>query len=189
MTTARGPLRIVLIGSECTGKTDLTEWLAAALGVPFSPEFAREHAEAVGSSAALTANDVAPIAVGQRAGEDRAIAAAVAAGAPLVLHDTDLLSTVVYATHYYGAEAVPAWLHAAVAERAPDLYLLCDIDVAWHGDPVRDSTADRQCVRQAFVTALGRQGAPVVAVRGDRVARREVARRTIERVVAAERGG
>ena len=102
------PLRVVLVGSECTGKTDLAEWLAAELRVPMSAEYAREYAMMRGGGAALTAADVESIARGQLDAEEAAIAAAVDCGAPLVVHDTDLLSTMVYATEYYGIGAVPA---------------------------------------------------------------------------------
>ena len=37
------PLRIVITGSECTGKTALTHALAGKFGMPFSTEGAREY--------------------------------------------------------------------------------------------------------------------------------------------------
>jgi nicotinamide riboside kinase len=182
--SGRAPLRVVLVGSESTGKTELAEWLAAELRVPMSAEYAREYAALRGGSAALTPDDVAPIASGQLDGEEAAIAAAVGRDAPIVVHDTDLLSTLVYATEYYGVGAVPAWLPEAVVERVPDLYLLCDIDVPWHGDPVRDDTRERQVVQAAFAAALALVDAPVVPVRGSRAVRREIVRRAVEAEVA-----
>lgn len=177
--SARAPLRVVLVGSECTGKTDLAEWLAAELRVPMSAEYAREYAMMRGGGAALTAADVESIARGQLDAEEAAIAAAVDCGAPLVVHDTDLLSTMVYATEYYGIGAVPAWLPETVVERAPDVYLLCDIDVPWHGDPVRDDTRERHAVQAAFEAALVKMDVPVVRVRGNRAARRGIVRSAV----------
>ena len=63
------------------------------LGATWVREYARQYAE---THLPLTAADVEPIARGQIAGED-------AARGPLVILDTDLISTVVYARHYYGA--------------------------------------------------------------------------------------
>ncbi|MDL1950906.1 ATP-binding protein, partial [Acidobacteria bacterium ACD] len=124
------PRRVVLTGSECTGKTFLARTLAGRLGVPFVPEFVRLYAEEKG--APLDASDVEPVARGQMAAED-----AVAAGpAGLVVLDTDLLSTVVYARHYYGA--CPRWVEEAAFSRLGDLYLLCHPDVPWLPDGVRD---------------------------------------------------
>lgn len=178
--SAPQPLRVVLVGSESTGKTELAEWLASTLQVPMSAEYAREYAAAHGGGIALTPQDVDPIARGQLAGEERAIAAAVQAGALLVVHDTDLLSTLVYAGEYYGPEAVPGWLPALVRERQPGLYLLCDIDVPWHGDPVRDDTRSRQLVQAAFEAAIGRVDVPVARVRGGRDVRRAIVRAAVD---------
>ena len=177
------PLRVVLIGSECTGKTELAEWLAAELRVPRSVEYAREYAEAVGGDTALTAADVEPIALGQRAAEDAAIAAATAGGDALVVHDTDLLSTSVYATEYYGAGSVPGWVRALLPERRPSLYLLCDIDVPWQDDVVRDPACDRGTMQEAFASAVRAAGVPVVPVRGDRGMRRATTRGAVERLL------
>lgn len=170
-----GLARIVVIGSESTGKTDLTTWLAEAIGVPWSAEYAREYAVARGGGALLTAADVDPIARGQLALERAAAEAARAAAAPLVLHDTDLLSTAVYAEAYYGPDAVPEWVRHAALVRQADLYLFCDIDVPWHSDPVRDATADRAAMQDQFERALAARRVPVVRIGGSVEARREAA--------------
>ena len=97
--------------------------------------------------------DHGPIARGQMALED----AAIARGNPLVVQDTDLLSTVVYCEHYFGK--CPAWIAEAARERAPDLYLLCEIDVPWVADGVRDRGHMREQMQQLFrdaVYAVGR---------------------------------
>lgn len=188
MTIARSPLRVVLVGSECTGKTELAEWLAAELQVPMSPEYAREYAEARGGSAALTVDDVGPIARGQLDAEEHAVAAALEQGSAVVVHDTDLLSTLVYAAEYYGVGAVPSWLPETVLERTPAVYLLCDIDVPWHGDPVRDVTRERQVMQRAFEDALGRVGTAVVRLQGARQARRKIARDAVAAMMAVVAG-
>lgn len=179
-----GVRRIVAIGSESTGKTNLVEWLARELAVPSSAEYAREYAMARSGSAGLRASDVEPIARGQLALETQAIAAAAGRQAPLVLHDTDLLSTAVYAAAYYGDAVVPGWLHEALIVRAPALYLLCDIDIAWHADPVRDDAADRAAMHRRFVEALEARGAAYVTIRGAESARRSLAREAVAALLA-----
>ena len=87
------------------------------------------------------ADDVAPIAIGQRAGEDRGVAEwglrwGPNADWPPVVLDTDLLSTTVYAEHYYGA--CPEWIKRAARARMGSLYLLCEPDLPWSPDGVRD---------------------------------------------------
>ena len=151
------PLRVCLIGPECTGKTTLAGQLAEHFGVPWVPEFAREYAEREGRL--LTAADVEPIARGQMALDD------AAPDDELVILDTDLISTVVYATHYY--DYCPEWIAAEARARRADLYLLTDVDVPWTIDDVRDSAAPREILHRKFATALANYGANFVAIRGD----------------------
>ena len=135
--------RICLTGPECTGKTTLAQLLARDLGVPWVPEYAREYAEARGNQ--LTADDAEPIARGQIALMDRAPQSAIL--------DTDLLSTVVYARHYYGA--CPAWIEDEALRRRAGLYLLLDTDVIWQPDAARDTGGDaREDLFDAFRAAL-----------------------------------
>ena len=103
------PLRVVVTGSECTGKTTLARALAERFGAPWVPEFCRGWQDAKGRP--LEAEDVEPIARGQVAEAD----AAEAAARDVVVLDTDLLSTAVYARHYYGS--CPAWIEKAARTR------------------------------------------------------------------------
>jgi NadR type nicotinamide-nucleotide adenylyltransferase len=160
-----GCLRVVVTGSESTGKTTLAEQLARYYRAELVAEFVREYAEA--RHGVIEFSDHGPIAKGQIALED----AALARGNPIVVQDTDLLSTVVYCEHYFGN--CPAWIADAARDRAPDLYLLCDIDVPWIADGVRDRGHMRETMQQLFTAAVYASGAPVVAItgRGDRAER------------------
>lgn len=149
--------RVCVTGAECTGKTTLARALAEHFGAPCVPEYARDYAQLVGRP--LTADDVEPIAGGQIACED-------AATAPLVILDTDLVSTVVYARHHYGA--CPVAIEAAAHERRAGLYLLLDLDVPWQADGVRDSGAGRARLHREFEEMLRAIGANVVEIRGTR---------------------
>jgi NadR type nicotinamide-nucleotide adenylyltransferase len=159
--------RICLIGPECTGKTTLAESLAVHFDAPWVPEFAREYALRVARP--LTVDDVEPIARGQMALEDSVANATTDNRQPitasLTILDTDLISTVVYARHYYGQ--CPEWIEAEAKARKADLYLLTDIDVPWVADPLRDSATPRESLYEQFAQTLKTYEANVVRLTGN----------------------
>jgi NadR type nicotinamide-nucleotide adenylyltransferase len=158
------PRRICLIGPECTGKTVLGQRLARELGAVYVAEYAREYAQARCNE--LTAADVEPIARGQMANED------AARDAECIVLDTDLISTLVYARHYYGE--CPPWIADEAKRRRADLYLLMDTDIPWQSDAARDSGDDsREDLFDAFRCALDELGARWIIVSGEGEARWE----------------
>lgn len=167
-------IRIVLTGSESTGKTTLAAQLAKHYGAPLVTEFVRGYAERKG--APLDLSDHGPIARGQMALEDEA----TASGAPVIIQDTDLLSTVVYCQHYFGR--CPEWIAEASVARRPDLYLLCDVDVDWIADGVRDRGHMREQMQQLFRDAVLASGTPSVTIRGGWPERFEQAIDAIDRL-------
>jgi NadR type nicotinamide-nucleotide adenylyltransferase len=166
--------RVVLTGSESTGKSTLAERLAAHYGAELVPEFVRTYAEQKGG--AIDFGDHGPIARGQMALEDEHIAGA----RDLVIQDTDLLSTVVYCTHYFGR--CPAWITEAAAARKPDLYLVCEIDLPWVADAVRDRGHLREEMQQLFRDAVAASGVPHVVIIGEPDARFASATTAIDRL-------
>ena len=153
--------RVVVTGSESTGKTELARKLAKHFGAELVPEFVREFAEA--RNGVITFADHGPIARGQIELEDSHADAARREGR-IVIQDTDLLSTVVYCEHYFGG--CPEWIVQTARERRPDLYLLCEIDVPWVADPVRDRGHMREEMQALFRAAVASSGAPVAVVEG-----------------------
>ena len=150
------PYRVCITGPESTGKTNLARRLAERLGTECVPEAARLYAERVRRP--LTAADVEPIAREHVALAAAAEARTAARGGRSLVLDTDLLSTLVYARHYYGV--VAPWIADEERRRRADLYLLCDVDVPWEPDGVRDRPTDRETMFAEFESALvGRQAA------------------------------
>ncbi len=140
------PYRVCVTGAESTGKSALVEELARHFSVPRVPEYSRQYASTVQRE--LSYFDVSPIAKGQMELEDRL--AAQKSG--LLIQDTDLLSTIVYSRHHFGA--CPEWVEREARSRRADLYLLLDIDVPWVSDPVRDCGDTRIELDQEFRRVL-----------------------------------
>ena len=167
-------IRVVLTGSESTGKTTLANELARHYRAELVPEFVRSYAEQ--REGVITFNDHGPIARGQMALEDEVFANA----RRLVFLDTDLLSTVVYCDHYFGR--CPDWIRETATARRPDLYVLCDIDVPWVADGVRDRGDRRDEMQELFRRAVADSGADYITVRGDVAHRVEAATAAIDAI-------
>jgi NadR type nicotinamide-nucleotide adenylyltransferase len=153
-------IKVVLTGSESTGKTELAHRLGEHFHAPVAEEFVRGYAaEREGT---LGFADHGPIAKGQIASEDTAIAKA----RDLVILDTDLVSTVVYCEHYFGR--CPDWIVAEARARAADLYLLLAPDIPWIADGVRDRGDRREEMHDLFQRKLEELGLYCVEIRGQR---------------------
>jgi NadR type nicotinamide-nucleotide adenylyltransferase len=172
--------RVVLTGSESTGKTTLAKRLAAHFQAELVPEFVRGYAESKGGL--IEFSDHGPIARGQMALEDEHIARAPR----LIIQDTDLLSTVVYCTHYFGR--CPAWIEDAAASRRPDVYLLCEIDLEWVADGVRDRGHLRGEMQQLFREAVRASRVPTTVIIGDSEERFARAVASVSEVSTLSRG-
>ena len=154
--------KVVVTGSECTGKSTLVQALAARFRTAFSTEGARNYLNQV--QRPLNFSDVEPIAHRQISLEGEAVEQAE----KLVILDTDLLSTVIYSRHYYGE--CKNWIVEMAVARIANLYLLCDIDVPWTEDGLQRDQGEpeqRIQVHQAFIRELNRIQAPHVVLSGD----------------------
>jgi len=165
---------LVLTGPESTGKTTLARALAAELKAPCVPEASRLLAEAM-APAPLSAETVEPIARLAMRMADEALATTPA----FVVFDTDLVSTVVYARHYYGD--CPAWILDEARRRRGARYLLCVPDLPWVADGVRDQPTERETLLMGFRTVLHEIGADVVEIHGVGDARLSAARAAVPR--------
>lgn len=153
-------IRIVLTGAECTGKTTLAKALSGYYGEPWTAEYARLYVEQV--TRPLTAHDVEPIARGQLAIEDMGLNASK----QIILHDTNLLSTIIYANHYYGVQL--DWLNDTFLRRNYTLYLLTTPNgVEWEADNnQRESPKEREKLHKKFQQSLFRLQLPTLELDG-----------------------
>ncbi len=155
-------IRIVLIGAESTGKSTLAAALSEALQIPCTGEYVRDYV--AGLDRPLRKDDLEPIARGQLAEEDRF------PRLPRVLHDTNLLSSLIYGQHYFGASQPQ--LEEVFANRSYTLYLFCQPDIPWVADPgQREGPQVRDQLHAVFEAELFRRGLPTVLIAGTHEAR------------------
>lgn len=120
----------MVIGSESTGKSTLSNALANALNTTWVPEYAREYLEKL--SRPYNENDLPEMAKGQIQLEDSLISKANR----FLICDTNLYVHKVWSEHSYG------YCHKCILEqiavRQYDFYLLTNIDMPWEDDPLRE---------------------------------------------------
>lgn len=161
-------MRVVCaVGAECTGKTTLCRGLAERFGVPWLPEYAREHLD----GSPYGESDVADIAREHMRRE-----AALLASSPRgVVLDTDLTVIRVWWRVKFGAP--PAWLEQAFAAQTQRLYLLCRPDLPWRADPLRESPGERWQLHERYRRLLQARRLPFVEIDGHGAERTENAAR------------
>ena len=154
--------RICVTGPECTGKTTLAQRLATHFSAELVPEAARLYAERINRE--LRSTDVELIAAEHITMADDAARRVIDRGGGALILDQDLLSTAVYGKDYYDFSS--PWLIGEAIRRRADLYLLCDVDVPWVSDGIRDRPGDRSSMFTLFASALDELAAPAVLIRG-----------------------
>jgi NadR type nicotinamide-nucleotide adenylyltransferase len=139
--TSKSMRKIVIIGPESTGKSTLCEKLAAHYQTLWVKEYAREYLLKNGT--AYTFENLLDIAKGQIANEEYVISKWQATHqseinnlkSPIFL-DTDMYVMKVWCEFVF--EKCHHWILNRIVERKYDLYLLCNIDLPWVKDELRE---------------------------------------------------
>ncbi|MGY6741774.1 MAG: AAA family ATPase [Cecembia sp.] len=152
--------KVVVIGPESTGKSTLSQALAAHFSCPWVPEFARSYIESLDRP--YDYEDLLAIAKGQIQLEETQSKAAN----DLLICDTDLHVIQVWSVHKYGK--VNDWILQQIESRAYDLYLLTDIDIPWEDDPQREHPQPemRQYFFKVYQELLLNKGLPFEIISG-----------------------
>ena len=122
---------IVIIGPESTGKSTLCEQLAAHYKTVWCPEFAREYLLQYGRN--YTYDDLLRIAMGQVELEEVMVTEAKNG---YYFIDTDMYVMKVWCEEAF--QSCHKWILDQAAMRYYDLYLLCDVDLPWTADELRE---------------------------------------------------
>lgn len=138
--------KIVVIGPECTGKSTLCEQLAQHYDTLWCPEFAREYLLTHGTD--YNYDDLLIIAKGQLALEEEMVQSAIANLQSPIFIDTDMYVMKVWCEFVFGK--CHRFILDQILERKYDLYLLCNTDLPWVKDELREYP-DLQTREQLFM--------------------------------------
>lgn len=166
------PLFICIIGAECTGKSLLTQQLAAEFGGVVVPEGLRHWCEKHGRTP--QAHEQAPLMQAQICKENRALAHTDKAQAAIIFCDTTPLLTAVYSQHYFHDSSLLAVAQAHQQRYALTLWL--QPDLPWVVDGLQ---RDGPVVQAAVHNLLAQQLAShprVTRISGSGQARLQAAR-------------
>jgi NadR type nicotinamide-nucleotide adenylyltransferase len=154
--------KIVVIGPESTGKSTLCRQLADHYGLSWVPEYARQYLLQHGTN--YTYEDLLTIAKGQLALEE---AYAASAKGPFLFVDTDMYVMKVWCEYVYGK--CHQWILDRIAERNYDFYFLCDIDLPWVQDGLREypDLENRQKLYRIYKDILINQSVPWLEISGN----------------------
>jgi NadR type nicotinamide-nucleotide adenylyltransferase len=134
--------KIVILGPESTGKSTLCEQLAQHYETMWCPEFAREYLLSNGTNYEF--DDLLTIAKGQLALEDEYTATLERQSEPLLeagghlplFIDTDMYVMKVWCEFVFNK--CHRFILDEILQRNYDLYLLCNIDLPWVADELRE---------------------------------------------------
>jgi nicotinamide riboside kinase len=162
--------KIVITGAESTGKSSLARSLSEKYGCPWVPELARNYIENLDRH--YTYNDIEVIAKAQIEAEQQF-------STGIVIFDTWLIITKVWFDFVYGKH--PEWLDYEIRKGKIDLFLLCDIDLPWISDPVRENGGEnRKILHQQYQQEIESYGFTFSLVKGAEQQRVENAIQIIE---------
>lgn len=178
--------KIVVAGPESTGKSTLCEQLAKHYDTLWCPEYAREYLLAHGTN--YTYDDLLTIAKGQLALEEEYIRKALKkweeknskSKIPLLFADTNMYVMKVWCEYVFGK--CHPYIVNKIAERKYDLYLLCNIDLPWMKDELREypDLKSRQELFGIYKNILINQNVPWTIVSGNYTERLQMAIKSID---------
>lgn len=165
--------KIVVIGPESTGKSTLCEELAQHYETNWCPEFAREYLLTNGKN--YDYDDLLTIARGQLALEDEYTATLEKNSIPMLekgqhlplFIDTDMYVMKVWCEFVYNK--CHSFITDEIANRKYDLYLLCNVDLPWIADELREypDLASRKKLYGIYKEIMATQFVPCVNISGN----------------------
>ena len=168
-------IKVAVIGPECTGKSELSAFLASHFKTEWVPEYARGFMDKLVRP--YIQSDLLTIAHGQLRVEDEFMRDAN----KVLICDTNLYVIKVWSMFKFGA--CDDEILQYIAHRKYDLYLLTYVDIPWEDDPQREHPGKRQELYDLYLNEMKNQPVPFVEIKGDRETRRNMAVEAVGRIV------
>ena len=167
--------RIVIIGPESTGKSTLCQQLAEHYHTAWCPEFAREYLSKRGMNYSL--QDLTAIAKGQMELQEQMQAEAKN---NLYFIDTDMYVMKVW--HEVAFSKCPSWILKIISRTQYDLYLLCNTDLPWTKDELREypDISFRRKLFKMYKDIAINSGTPWTEISGTNEERLQAAVKTVD---------
>lgn len=174
--------RVVVIGPESTGKSSLCAMLAEQFESSWCPEYAREYLTVNGKSYQYA--DLLKIAQEQLKLEDRYANELIESKKnPVLFVDTDMYVMKVWSEYVF--HQCHHFILEQICERKYDLFLLCDVDLPWVQDDLREYPEDgpRKELFQIYKDLLVNQSVPWVVIKGDYEEREKTAIEAVKKLL------
>ena len=171
--------KIVIIGPESTGKSTLCTLLAQRFNTIWCREYAREYLLQHGTD--YTFETLLEIANGQLALEDKAMSEVrsqksdISPPTSLLFIDTDMYVMKVWCEYVFGK--CHQFILDEIVSRKYDLYLLCNTDIEWIKDELREYPDEKIRLElfHIYKDILINQSVPWVELKGGYDARLQTA--------------
>ncbi|NOW98320.1 AAA family ATPase [Mucilaginibacter sp. SG564] len=150
--------KIAVVGPESTGKSTMSDYLAAHYRTIAVPEFSREYCAAL--TGPCTWQDEINMFQGQLALE----ASLLPKANGLLICDTTFLTVKIWSEHMFGQ--APQEVLDELPKHPYDFYLLLDIDLPWQDDPLRNFPELREHFMQVWHKELTALQANYVVISG-----------------------
>ena len=162
--------KVVIIGPESTGKSTLSEALSEHYETTWVKEYAREYLLKNGTN--YTFDNLLDVAKGQLENENTAVSnlqlnrSDSGRNIPLFI-DTDMYVMKVWCEFVF--DKCHPWILNQILSRKYDLYLLCNTDVPWVKDELREypDLHTREKLYRHYKDIMINQGVPWVDISGN----------------------
>jgi NadR type nicotinamide-nucleotide adenylyltransferase len=175
-TTSGRPIKkVAIIGPECTGKSDLSAYLAEHFKTEWVPEYARGYIDNLVRP--YTEVDLLTISHGQLRLEEQYARSAN----EILICDTNLYVIKVWSNFRFG-QCAPEILQK-IDELHYDLYLLTYVDIPWEADPQREHPNQREQLYAIYLEEMQKQKTPFVEIKGEKEQRRKIAAEAVKKLL------